>query len=93
MSSVEKFNIALTPDIAATVRQAVESGDYASTGEVVRDALQDWKIKRQLHEQCDLELLKLWQEGIESGSAGILDMEEIKREARRLYDEKNGYSE
>jgi antitoxin ParD1/3/4 len=93
MSSVEKINIALTPDIADTVRQAVEAGDYASPGEVIRDALHDWKNKRQLHEQKDLELLKLWQEGIDSGTAGNLDMEEIKREARKLYDEKNGTSE
>ena len=43
--------------MAAVVRSAVEGGDYASTSEVIREALRDWKSKRavQLHE---LELLK-----------------------------------
>ena len=39
-------------DMANIVRGAVEDGDYASTSEVVRAALRDWKFKRalQLHE-------------------------------------------
>ena len=90
MPSVEKINIALTPDIAATIHQAVETGEYVSTSDLVLDALLDWKAKRQMR---DVELLKLWQEGIDSGSAGNLDMEEIKREAHRQYDEKIGKTE
>lgn len=31
------------------------------------------------------QLAELWQAGISSGSAGILDIEEIKREARQRY--------
>lgn len=84
MSSVERINIALTPDIAAAVRQAVEAGEYPSTGEAIRDALHDWQAKRQRDEQNALALKTLWQEGIDSGTAGNLDMEEIKREARRI---------
>jgi antitoxin ParD1/3/4 len=32
----------------AVVKSAVEAGDYASTSEVVRAALRDWKLKRAL---------------------------------------------
>jgi len=34
--------------MAAAVKSAVEVGDYASTSEVVRAALRDWKMKRAL---------------------------------------------
>ena len=39
MSAVEKLSIALTPEQATLVRQVVESGEYASSSEVIRDAL------------------------------------------------------
>jgi antitoxin ParD1/3/4 len=83
MAHVEKLSIALTPDMAATVRQAVESGDYASASEVIRDALRHWKQRRAVGEEMVLELRRFWQEGLDSGPAEPLDMEEIKREARR----------
>ena len=84
MPTVEKISIALTEDLAALVRKAVESGDYASTSEVIRDALRDWKIKRAAREEQIAELRRLWQDGIDSGVAGPLDIEAIKREVRTL---------
>lgn len=38
MASVEKISIALTQDMALDMRRAVESGEYASNSEVIRDA-------------------------------------------------------
>lgn len=90
MSTVEKISIALTPDLAILVRKAVEDGYYASTSEVVREALRDWKRKQISDEQRAIELRSLWQEGINSGSAGVLDIAEIKQEARQRYQEENG---
>jgi len=67
MSTVEKISIALPPDMIAILRAAVESGEYASTSEVIREALRGWKIKRKV-ETLELdELRRLVQEGIESG--------------------------
>jgi antitoxin ParD1/3/4 len=37
--------------MAAVVKSAVKGGDYASTSEVVREALRDWKTKRTLQLQ------------------------------------------
>jgi len=37
--------------MAAVVKGAVEGGDYASSSEVVREALRDWKTKRALQLQ------------------------------------------
>jgi putative addiction module antidote protein, CC2985 family len=87
MSTVEKISIALTPDLASLVRNAVDKGYYASTSEVIREALRDWKNKQTLNEQKTQELRALWQEGINSGSAGGLNMAEIKQEARQHYEQ------
>ena len=67
MSNVEKLSIAVTPEMAALMRQAVEAGEYASTSEVVRDALRDWEYRRKQRDQAIIELRRLIQEGIDSG--------------------------
>ena len=36
MATVEKFSIALTPELANDVRTAVKNGEYASSSEVIR---------------------------------------------------------
>src|SRR5580698_5317724 len=48
MSEIERLTITLPAEMAAVVKSAVETGDYASTSEVVRAALRDWKMKRAL---------------------------------------------
>ncbi len=83
MPNVEKISVALTPEMAAFVRDAVESGEYASGSEVIREALQEWKQKRLLQLQNIDELHRLWQEGIDSGAGQYTDIEAIKQEARR----------
>ena len=47
MANVEKVSVALTSDMVAVMRKAVESGEYASNSEVVREALRDWKLINQ----------------------------------------------
>lgn len=70
--------------MAATVRAAVSSGEYASSSEVIREALRDWKLKRSLRQQRIEELGQLWDEG-SSGPGRLGDIEEIKAEARRRH--------
>jgi antitoxin ParD1/3/4 len=83
MSNVEKVSIALTQDMLATVKQAVAAGDYASSSEVVRDALRDWKRRRAREAQSIVEIRRLANDGIESGFEPHLGMTDIKAEARR----------
>jgi antitoxin ParD1/3/4 len=56
MAEIERLTITLPSDMAAALKDAVKGGDYASTSEVVREALRDWKMKRalQLHELAAL---------------------------------------
>jgi antitoxin ParD1/3/4 len=48
MAEIERLTITLPADMAAVVKSAVAGGDYASTSEVVCEALCDWKLKRAL---------------------------------------------
>jgi antitoxin ParD1/3/4 len=51
MPEIERLTITLPTDMAAVVKAAVAEGDYASTSEVVREAIRDWKMKRTLQLQ------------------------------------------
>lgn len=51
VAAIERLTITLPSDMAALVKGAVEDGDYASSSEVVREALRDWKLKRSLRLQ------------------------------------------
>ncbi len=57
MAEIERMTVTLPSEMAAVVKGAVSGGDYASTSEVVREALRDWKIKRALQLQ-ELSALK-----------------------------------
>jgi len=84
MQNVEKMTIALSPEMVSMVKEAVESGDYVSSSEVVRDALRLWKSYQASRLQ-EIEALKaLWQQGVESGSGRFSSMDQLKAEARRL---------
>ena len=69
MGHVDKRSITLSPALAAVVDDAVAAGEYASASEVVRDALRQWKDRRDLFGYTLEELRALVQEGIDSGLA------------------------
>ena len=48
MATIERLTITLPAEMAGVVKGAVDDGDYASTSEVIREALRDWKVKREL---------------------------------------------
>ena len=83
MSNVQKISIALTPEFIDLLKEAVDSGEYTSTSEVVRDALRDWKLRRTAWAGDTEELRTLWLEGIASGPGRFTSIEQIKKEARR----------
>jgi antitoxin ParD1/3/4 len=83
MSNVQKVSVALTPEMLAMLKEAVDSGEYTSTSEVIRDALRAWKARRAVHEMEVEELRKLWNEGLASGPGRFNSIDEIKAEARR----------
>lgn len=82
MTAVKKLSIALTPEFAADIRRAISTGEYASTSEVIRDALRAWKQQRQGRAIAVQELRRLWREGLDSGESAPLDAKDIKRRGR-----------
>jgi len=71
-----KMSISITDEHVAVVQEAVRSGAYASSSEVIREALREWRAKRVVGE--------LWDEGLASGQCDDgVSMADIKREARR----------
>lgn len=90
MANVEKITIALTPEMASFVRDAVESGEYASTSEAIREAVREWKERRDLLGYTLDELRGLVREGIESGPSTRTAMADVKAEARRRRDASQG---
>ncbi|RUW56333.1 MULTISPECIES: type II toxin-antitoxin system ParD family antitoxin [unclassified Mesorhizobium] len=69
MGQVDKRSITLSPELARAVDDVVAAGEYASASEVIRDALRQWKDRRDLMGYTVEELRKLVQEGIDSGPA------------------------
>ena len=70
-----KISISITDEHAALLQEAVGSGAYASSSEVVREALREWRARRVVGQ--------LWDEGLASGrSSPGTTITDIKREAR-----------
>lgn len=67
-TAVEKLSVAITPTIADAVRKVVDDGEYASTSEVVREALEEWSIRRTQRRLAKDEIGRLWDEGRSSGA-------------------------
>lgn len=71
MTTAEKISIALPREMVSIVRSAVASGEYASSSEVIRDALRDWTYKRSLRQQGVAELHQLWEEALRDKTPGV----------------------
>jgi antitoxin ParD1/3/4 len=82
MTAVKKLSIALTPEFAADIRRAITSGEYASTSEVIRDAMRTWKQVRRDRAGAVGELRRLWRDGVNSGESAPLNAKEIKQRGR-----------
>lgn len=67
MSEIERLTVTLPAEMAGVVKSAVDAGDYASTSEVIRAALRDWKLKRAMQ----IEELAALKADIDSGLADV----------------------
>ena len=91
MAGIERLTITLPNEMAVLVKGAVEEGDYASTSEVVRDALRDWKLKRELQSQKFAALKRDVDKGmadVREGRVTKFDANRIVRRGRKLFAER-----
>ncbi len=88
MSDIERMTITLTAQMARAVKGAVGAGDYASSSEVIREALRDWQHKRRSREGALERLRSQIESGFDDVKAGrVRDFDAdrvIEEGARRL---------
>lgn len=51
MQTAEKISITMTPEMMRHIRDSVEAGEYASTSEVMRDAMRAWLRERRENQE------------------------------------------
>ena len=84
------ISISLTPELLSLVTAKVESGRYASTSEVVREALLLMERADRLEMGRVDELRQAWTDGVNSGDAGLLDFAELRADALRELADRTG---
>ena len=85
MAEIQRLSVALPAPMADKVRQAVSDGEYASTSEVIRDALRLWESRRHLRERDVSVLRDRWDVGKASGRAGLLDVRRVLSEEQAAF--------
>jgi antitoxin ParD1/3/4 len=83
MADVQKVSIALTGEQISALKAAVQAGEYATTSEIIREAVRDWQFKRQLRREDVNRLRQMWDEGKASGTAKRADFGRVKREGKK----------
>jgi len=83
MPNQHEMTVALSDEEYEALSAAVACGEYASTGDALHDAVSEWRLSRALQTPGVVERLRqLVQEGVESGSAGMVDFDALRMEAR-----------
>lgn len=49
MQNAEKISVTVTPEMLRTIRESVDTGEYASVSEVIRHAMRLWQRERDEH--------------------------------------------
>jgi len=79
---IRKVSVALTGEQVSALKAAVDAGQYATTSEIVREAVRDWQLRRELRQQDIDRLRRLWDEGKAGGPPRSVDFESVKRRGR-----------
>jgi antitoxin ParD1/3/4 len=83
MPDVQKISIALTGEQIGALKAAVQTGEYATTSEIVREAIRDWQFKRELRQEDLKRLRQLWDQGKATGASTPVDFDVARQEARQ----------
>ena len=86
MAELRKISVALTADQLADLQAAVDSGAYASTDEIIREAITAWRLGHALHDDDIRRLRDLWDAGRDGGATRPFDIERTLAQARDRLD-------
>lgn len=82
MSAIERLTITVPAEMAATLRATVEGGEYATTSEIIREALRDWTRARDTERRELAALREAIRVGDESGPG--IPAAEVYAELRQM---------
>ena len=82
MSNVEKISVSLPQEMTAIMKDAVSTGAYASTSEIVRDALRDWQQKQVERDVVIKKYRKMVDDALASGPLSDYSIEDIVQRGR-----------
>lgn len=83
MPLTETISVALTREMSSLVQAAVDTGVYASSSEVVGEALSEWSHKRLLQQNGVQDIRRLWQEARANNEPGLPSGEVLNRLERK----------
>jgi antitoxin ParD1/3/4 len=83
VAEIQKISVSLTAEQIGALKAAVETGEYATSSEVIREAIRDWQFKRELRKEDLRRLRELWDNGKASGTATKANFDDARREAQR----------
>ncbi len=87
MPEVQKVSVALTGEQVAALRAAVDAGEYATTSEIVREAVREWQFRRELRQEDIRRLRQAWDAGKASGAPVPMDFDRLRQEAQQRLNE------
>lgn len=87
--TTKSIHATVTPELDSFVNKLVDTGRFSSQSEAVRAALRLLEDKERLRDMKLEALKEKIQEGLDSGPASTLDMEKIKKAARRAWEGDN----
>ena len=74
MHPIERVTVTMPHEMTAEIKAAIATGEYASTSEVVRDALRQWQRSRREIAWSHATLCAEIQKGIDSGPGEPSDL-------------------
>ncbi len=82
MQNSEKLSITLPAEMVRMIRKKVESGNYGSNSEVIREAMRGWLDKEERLRYLDEALMQ----GINNIKAGnTCDIDELRAEMKKRF--------
>ncbi len=84
MAAAEKVSITMTPEMMRTIRKSVDSGEFASPSEVMRDAMRAWQRERREHAERIAAIRARIRRSLDDPRPD-LDMDEVNRRLEALF--------
>ena len=72
-NKAEKISITLPPDMLSSIKERVEAGHYASTSEVIREAMRLWQKQEEEHRERITSIRKRLKHSAKSGKPVPID--------------------